>query len=410
MKTFLRSLGWSALVASCLAIAPAGCAVDATGDDTADATEARARFETFAGVDGQYYFQLIAGNGEKLLRSEGYTTLAAAKKGITSVKANGATTKSFKIFTAKSGEHYFNLLAKNGEVVATSETYVTKASATTAVATVAKLVGAAEITGAISGAGFESFRGSDGQYYFHLKAKNGEVVLQSEGYTTSAAAKKSQGSVQAHGTSAARFTLLDAQNGQAYFHITAVNGQIIARSQMYTTRAGAERGALAVRKVLSDLGGVKSGDADVKKAVEAAANGLLYTSESDYPYTWVQATLGAGDAVNEATVRAKLATYVDSDPDTDKPLAKLAGMTRSWSEFRADEIDGCTQGGNDDAYCAKVAKFMGVIENNLSDIHVFYFGENGTPGHVDGVAVSVIIVGRTASGNLAGVRTIAIWT
>ena len=43
-------------------------------------------------------------------------------------------------------------------------------------------------------------------------------------------------------------------------------------------------------------------------------------------------------------------------------------------------------------------------------IKVFYFGRNGSRGHVDGVGGSVIIVGRSPSGNLAGVRTIAIWT
>lgn len=47
------------------------------------------------------------------------------------------------------------------------------------------------------------------------------------------------------------------------------------------------------------------------------------------------------------------------------------------------------------------------VDANLTDIEVFYYGG---PGYVDGVAVSIIIVGRTPNGNLAGVRTIAIWT
>ncbi len=29
---------------------------------------------------------------------------------------------------------------------------------------------------------FRIFVGKDGQYYFHLKARNGEIILQSEGY------------------------------------------------------------------------------------------------------------------------------------------------------------------------------------------------------------------------------------
>lgn len=31
---------------------------------------------------------------------------------------------------------------------------------------------------------FEIFKGKDGQYYFHLKADNGQIVAASEGYTT----------------------------------------------------------------------------------------------------------------------------------------------------------------------------------------------------------------------------------
>jgi uncharacterized protein len=30
----------------------------------------------------------------------------------------------------------------------------------------------------------EPFKGKDGQWYFHLQAANGEIVMQSEGYTT----------------------------------------------------------------------------------------------------------------------------------------------------------------------------------------------------------------------------------
>lgn len=31
---------------------------------------------------------------------------------------------------------------------------------------------------------FEIFKGSNGQYYFRLKAENGEIIAQSEGYTS----------------------------------------------------------------------------------------------------------------------------------------------------------------------------------------------------------------------------------
>ena len=51
-----------------------------------------------------------------------------------------------------------------------------------------------------------------------------------------------------------------------------------------------------------------------------------------------------------------------------------------------------------------------VLEANLTDVHVFYFGANRSAGKVDGIGVSVFIIGRTPAGTLAGVRTLAIWT
>src|SRR4051812_8471393 len=129
------------VVASVLAITPvfAGCAADPTADEQ-DLTSSAGSFETFKGSDGKYYFHLLAGNYEKVLQSQAYTTLANAKKGIESVKTNGVNTKSYKVLTASNGEFYFNLVAANGEIVGTSETYVSKSNADRAVTTVHDLI------------------------------------------------------------------------------------------------------------------------------------------------------------------------------------------------------------------------------------------------------------------------------
>jgi hypothetical protein len=60
--------------------------------------------------------------------------------------------------------------------------------------------------------------------------------------------------------------------------------------------------------------------------------------------------------------------------------------------------------------CAKMRNLEQVLESNLDDVRVFYFGANGEPGNVEGIGVSIFIVGRSPSGSLVGVRTIAIWT
>lgn len=44
-----------------------------------------------------------------------------------------------------------------------------------------------------------------------------------------------------------QFTLKTAKDGQFYFLLTAKNGQTIAQSEMYTTRAAAENGIASVK-------------------------------------------------------------------------------------------------------------------------------------------------------------------
>ncbi|MFD7011682.1 YegP family protein [Rhodococcus jostii] len=47
-----------------------------------------AKFELFKDTAGQFRFHLKAANGEIIAASQGYTTKAAAQNGITSIKAN----------------------------------------------------------------------------------------------------------------------------------------------------------------------------------------------------------------------------------------------------------------------------------------------------------------------------------
>ena len=88
-------------------------------------------------------FDLKAGNGQVIATSEVYTTDAACKNGIESVKKNApaavvenqtvegyATEKNpkFEIYTDKAGEFRFRLKATNGQIIAVSEGYTTLAN------------------------------------------------------------------------------------------------------------------------------------------------------------------------------------------------------------------------------------------------------------------------------------------
>jgi len=98
-------------------------------------------------------FDLLAGNGQVIATSEVYTTLSACKNGIASVQKNApiakiedqtvegfetVTNPKFEIYTDKAGEFRFRLKARNGEIIATSEGYVTKANCEKGIASVQK--------------------------------------------------------------------------------------------------------------------------------------------------------------------------------------------------------------------------------------------------------------------------------
>ncbi len=158
-----------------------------------------------------------------------------------------------------------------------------------------------------------------------------------------------------------------------------------------------------------DLASSSKTDETIKREIEEAAKDVWYTSESDYEMKLVFADRQAGDPKNPniTSVRARFASFVDEDPDTDKPLARLAAETRSFSDWKSQTAD-CAEESHEE--CAKMDNLNAVLARNLRGIKAFYFGESGQGGVVNGTAVSVLIVGRTPSGNYVGVRTIAIWT
>lgn len=86
------------------------------------------KFVTKKGQNGQFYFNLKAGNGETILKSEGYTTTAARDNGIDSVRRHAPDLTRYDKLTAVNGQHYFNLKAGNGQVIGTSQMYGTSAS------------------------------------------------------------------------------------------------------------------------------------------------------------------------------------------------------------------------------------------------------------------------------------------
>jgi uncharacterized protein YegP (UPF0339 family) len=73
--------------------------------------------------NGQFYFNLRAGNGEPILRSELYVTRASAEHGIESVRKNAPLDERYDRKENAKGEPMFTLKAGNHEVIGVSEAY-----------------------------------------------------------------------------------------------------------------------------------------------------------------------------------------------------------------------------------------------------------------------------------------------
>lgn len=95
---------------------------------------------------------------------------------------------------------------------------------------------------------FEVKTGKDGQFYFNLTAKNGQVILSSEGYKAKQGCENGIESVKKNSQIDAHFEKKEAKDGQHYFVLKAANNEIIGKSEMYTTKAAMENGIASVKE------------------------------------------------------------------------------------------------------------------------------------------------------------------
>lgn len=95
---------------------------------------------------------------------------------------------------------------------------------------------------------FQIFKSlSNYQYYFRLRARNGEIILSSEGYITKQGCVNGIASVKANAPYDNRYGRKDSYNNYT-FNLKASNGEIIGRSENYTTREARENGIEAVKR------------------------------------------------------------------------------------------------------------------------------------------------------------------
>ena len=99
---------------------------------------------------------------------------------------------------------------------------------------------------------YQIFKGENNQYYFRLRAENGEIILASEGYVAKDGCENGIESVKENAPQDERYRREGSEDEQYYFNLVAANGEIIGTSEMYTTEQARDNGIEAVKRVAPD--------------------------------------------------------------------------------------------------------------------------------------------------------------
>ncbi len=172
---------------------------------------------------------------------------------------------------------------------------------------------------------------------------------------------------------------------------TGSTSEVSASSTGDTGTGGDEGLGLAAQEVMAEL--------------MAAVDGVLYLSESDYPWTVV----GIADAapVSEANVKSVIAgVYSPHDPPT---LEERAIEVRTLAQL----IDPLTTpqdwwGDFEKMQATQYTQIREVLESELVNVQVFRFGELFGQDLMG--AIDLYVLGETADGDVVGMWTIAVET
>ena len=94
---------------------------------------------------------------------------------------------------------------------------------------------------------FELKKSARGQFLFNLKAGNNQFILSSELYNEKSSAEAGIESVKKNAGTDANYERKTSKKGEPFFVLKAPNGQIIGKSEMYTSAKAMETGIASVK-------------------------------------------------------------------------------------------------------------------------------------------------------------------
>ncbi len=94
---------------------------------------------------------------------------------------------------------------------------------------------------------FELKTNAGGEFVFNLKAANGQVILTSQAYAAKPNAQNGIESVRKNAPNDALYERKTSSGGEPFFVLKATNGQVIGRSEMYSSTGSMENGIASVK-------------------------------------------------------------------------------------------------------------------------------------------------------------------
>ena len=254
-----------AATAATAATAAAAAATAKKAAPKKDAPKGRSyngKYEVYHTGDAWQY-HLKASNGEILFVSETYTTRDGVIKGIDAVKRN-LETGEVKIFADKHGNYKFKLVSRNYRVLAISANYSNEKGATRASESFKNFAVKADIvdieyedvdlktaTPIDVNLNDEKTGGKfivevfDGEYSWDLKASNGQILAQAEGYTSKAGCLNSIESFK-KAVVEGSFKCVKDKNDNYQYKLYTSSGRVCAVGEAYPSKTSAESAAQSV--------------------------------------------------------------------------------------------------------------------------------------------------------------------
>ena len=218
------------------------------------------KYEVYQAGDG-FKYNLKASNGEVLVSSEVYTSRDGVIKAIEAIKRN-VESGEIRVFADKHGNYKFKLTAGNHRVIAISAHYSTEKSAERASESFKKFALTADVVDVEvkdtdeatditvvrgedkDGGKFEWERFND-EFSWDLKASNGQILCQAEGYTSKSGLLNSI-EVFKKNVNEGSFKVVKDKNDQFMFKLYTASGRVCAVGESYSSKASAESAANSV--------------------------------------------------------------------------------------------------------------------------------------------------------------------